>query len=139
MSLTPEQHYQIINDIGALKEGHRNLEKADEKHETRSQRLESKIDGIAAQVKSELDKARTETEKMINDAVARAAMNAAELVLARQRDDASKTPPKPNPVTKGATWAANNPAPASVIGLLTALLLFLAGRADLVPAFLSHP
>lgn len=41
--------------------------------------------------------------------------------------------PKPNPVTRATEWANNNKGPAAVIGLLTALVLYAAGRGDLIP------
>lgn len=51
---------------------------------------------------------------------------------------AQGTPEKrPGPIAKTFAWGSANPTAASVIGLLTAGLLFASGRGDLIPAFIQ--
>lgn len=87
-----ERHFKIVEDLGKLKEGQRNLEKADEKHEDRFQRLESKIEGVTSAVGEKLESMRKEMSKMIADSMTSAAMNAAELAISRAKEDGILSP-----------------------------------------------
>ncbi len=85
--LARAREIQTAKEIGALQEGQKHLQAADLKHDEQYQRLESKIDRVDSSVAEKLESMRKDMNKAISDALATAAMNAAELVISRARED----------------------------------------------------
>lgn len=77
---------EIWRNIGALQASQQHLGARQDAQEDRYQRLESKIDAVAAKMESKLEAFETKLKSDMALTVASSAMNAAELVLSRFKE-----------------------------------------------------